>query len=90
MINFEFDWDNYYVNEKVADYPIMMVPLKNNIVNRSLIDGMNPKGYRIVGFQHDMKHSVRACVFEVHPDKEYLERKMKSKNGVRILSSTTT
>ncbi|AKK71287.1 hypothetical protein OK18_00320 [Chryseobacterium gallinarum] len=83
-VNFEFDWDNYYVNKRVSDYPVMMVPLKNNSVNRSILKGMNPKGYRIVGFQHDMDHAVRACLFEVHPDKEYLERKMKSKKIATI------
>ncbi|TDS08964.1 hypothetical protein, partial [Sphingobacterium paludis] len=49
---YDFDWDNQYFNNKVPGFPVIMVPLKNNYVNRSVFPDMNPRGYRIVAFQH--------------------------------------
>lgn len=77
--NYDFDWENSYTNSKVPAYPVIMVPLKNNNVDRAVFPDMNPKGYRIVGFQHDKDHNIWTDIFEIHPDIDYLERKMKSK-----------
>ncbi|TDS05542.1 hypothetical protein, partial [Sphingobacterium paludis] len=55
-------------------------PLKNNYVNRSVFPDMNPRGYRIVAFQHSPNYETTACIIEFHPDTAYLNRNAALKN----------
>lgn len=72
----QMDWDNYYKNDFVKGYPVILVPVKSTDLNRSFLPDMNPNGYRVVAFQHNTdKSEIKSNIQEIHPDKEYLKRK---------------
>jgi hypothetical protein len=75
--NFDMDWDNAFThNNSVKGFPVIMVPLKNNNVNRSIYPDMNPKGYRLIAFQHNDEKEIKWQIFEVHPDVKYVKVQM--------------
>lgn len=76
----ELLWDDAFNNEEVPGYPVIVVPFKGNSVNVKYLDGMNPKGFRLMAFQHSPNHEVRTNIREMHPDVEYLETKAQQKS----------
>lgn len=71
-------WEGYVTNDKVKGMPEILVPIiGTDIGNNSLRSDMDPRGYRFLTFQRNPNGGYWSTIYEIHPDTEYRERRLR-------------
>lgn len=71
-------WEGHITNNKVKGMPELLIPIiGTNIDNNSLRSDMDPRGYRFLTFQRNPKGGYWSTIYEIHPDTDYRNRRLK-------------